>query len=77
MESKPYIAIMRGDAVDLDCEGVGGLSVSIRDLCSLCKIGYARQGARIQGDNIEIDPPRLGGEGASIPIEAVFRFYQR
>ena len=71
-----YIAEVKGDVLELEANGAG-LSIPLNNLCRVLDIKYEGQQARVVGNSVEIDPPRSGDVGASIPIESIFNFYRR
>ena len=63
--------------IDPDESNDLGLSIPIKDLCRLCDIEYVGQPAQVKGDAVEIDPPRDGYKGVSLPIDAIRNFYKQ
>ena len=54
-----------------------GMSIPNKDLCGLCEIDYTGQSVQVKGDTIEIDPPREGYQGVSIPVKSILNFYNK
>ena len=68
-----------GTNVEIDPAKPGdfGLLVPIKSLCELCKIGYTGQPTRINGDAVEIAPPRVGYGSVTVPIATIRNFYKQ
>ncbi len=77
-EERPsYVVKLDEDNVDIEIAESGmGMTVPIRDICSLAGIKYTNQPVQITSEGIEIDPPAPGETGVTIPIKNIVDFYK-